>query len=223
MISNYETILRILSIDDGILKTGMKLIFNANKQIKIISRITPRTMLHQAFMEFKPNIVIVDFRINTLDGIEIIQIVKSLDINIKIVVIADPDDVWNIKNAKNVGANSFFCNTCDKHKIIESLIMIYRGEKMYCAEMSHLFKFNVIDSIFEINEKLYNKYNDLSDRERIILKYIADATPLSQISNELNITLKTVTKHRSNILKKTKFRSHSELIKFALLMNYERA
>ena len=145
---------------------------------------------HLKASDSKPDLIILDVEMPNLDGIHTLNRLTELGVKTPVLVLSADDGAKNVRSVLNNGARGFM----PKNARIEELEFLINGDK------------NDATATLSV----------LTKREVEILKYLADGKPNREIGKILHISSRTVDTHRSNILKKLKFRTNAELVKLAI-------
>lgn len=146
--------------------------------------------------EILPNIVVCDIGLPDIDGIQIIEKVKSkFDDRIKILVVSGNINREIVAAAISHGADSFFTKSTDVAKLVEAIHVTAKGESWLDSNIS-----KILISGFRRNAT--TNTHDITDRELTILKLIAQGLQNEEIANKLCISDGTVRSHTHNIFTK---------------------
>lgn len=154
----------------------------------------------------EPSCILLDVRMNGMSGIELFQQLEGLNILAPVIFITGHATVPMAVRAIQLGAHDFLEKPIDHSQLIfkvESALKAFRERKASAK------KGKETDKMFD----------SLTKRERQIMELLVEGSANKEIARELNITVKTVEYHRSNIMKKTQAASLPDLVK--LYMTHE--
>lgn len=162
------------------------------------------------------DIVMSDFNMPEMNGIELTYQIRQNYPNIKVLLLTVSEEAKNIQEAFKAGVSGYVMKKAGKAEFELALKTIASGKKYYSEsvvfELLNRDK-NMADLIYEtIEEKLHN----LSEREIEIITLIAQELSTNQIAEKLFISPATVETHRHNILKKLGIKNSIGLVKFAM-------
>ncbi|MBU0464348.1 MAG: response regulator transcription factor, partial [Proteobacteria bacterium] len=111
------------------------------------------------------------------------------------------------------GASGYILKSCSFKELIAGIEMVLSGEYFFCKEVKHFITDK--DHVTE-NNKSASVFSLLSKRERQVLQLIAEGHKSRTIAQKLNLSIKTIDIHRTNLKTKLNIHSIAELTKFAI-------
>lgn len=160
-------------------------------------------------LDMRPDIVLMDLGMPELNGIEATKRIKQTAPQIKILVLTAHEDKHFIDLALKAGADGYLLKNSDKKRLSEALRAVMRDGFYMAPEMLQDKNVNMdIPSAEDIQR--------LTKREREIFDLVAQGMKNREISEALCISIKTVEKHRANLMKKLGLHSVAELVSCAL-------
>ncbi|MCP4156530.1 MAG: response regulator transcription factor [bacterium] len=155
-----------------------------------------------------PDIALIDISLNKRPrgGIELVRELKQVGLKTRYLIISGHDAMSIVNDAIDVGASGYIVKSSDTQCIIKGLEYISNGRKFFDRLLS--------DEIFEQDRS--SKYSRLTIREKEVFGYLANGACPKTISEDLNISTKTISVHRFNIMQKLGFDNISELVLYAL-------
>jgi two-component system nitrate/nitrite response regulator NarL len=152
------------------------------------------------------NILITDYELPDCSGLEIIKMARSVNPDIKVIVLSMHDDPSVVKELLKENIDSFVLKNDTHSSLLLALDKITAGKKYFSDDIAEI----MVRQINSPSEK-----NDLSPRETEIIKLIAKDFSTKQIAEVLFISEKTVETHRKNILRKLDCSSVVGLVNYA--------
>ncbi|MFN8357686.1 MAG: response regulator transcription factor [Spirosomataceae bacterium] len=196
----------ILIIDDHqLFNDGLALILKEAKDFKIVGQVyDSRQALYQC-QTFNPDVVLVDFNMPYLDGLEVVKQLKAYAFKCKVVVISMYADSRELMLFKELGVNGFLPKTTPAGELRAALRDIVAGEQV--------FKSISVDKPESIKDDFVLKYR-LSKREVEILKALKEGNTSEQVAERLHLSYFTVQTHRRNINQKLNIKTQQDLFDF---------
>lgn len=148
----------------------------------------------------EPSCILLDVRMQGMSGIELYQQLDRLKIIAPVIFITGHATVPMAVRAIQLGAFDFLEKPID------------HGQLIFKVEAA-LKKFREMQESVQKEQATYKVFSSLTKREKQILDLLVEGMANKEIARELNITVKTVEYHRSNIMKKTQASSLAELVK----------
>ncbi|MFT5193966.1 MAG: DNA-binding NarL/FixJ family response regulator [Cellvibrionaceae bacterium] len=161
--------------------------------------------------ENRIDLIVVDLAMPQMGGHELIRIVTKRFPQAKIVVLSSLSDPESVATAIQDGAKGYILKTGLAQELLEAVEVISLGQRFLGKPMSQ----NGIDFYQHIDLENHG-LEQLTSRERQIIQLVAEGRTSDEIGLMLDISRRTVEKHRNNIMSKMGFENLSELIRFAL-------
>jgi two-component system, NarL family, invasion response regulator UvrY len=158
----------------------------------------------------KPDIIILDISLPDKNGLEVLKQLRSEEINIPILILSNhPEDQYAIR-AFRAGANGYLAKNCSHDELIRAIRVILSGRKYISSKvaenMAALLDNNVPRELHQI----------ISDRELQVLKFLASGKTVSQIADELSLSVATISTYRARLLEKMNMSNNAELTRYAI-------
>jgi DNA-binding NarL/FixJ family response regulator len=194
LVDNHDLILDsiLLLIQDIVPEAKVFKAFNGNDAFNIAK-------LH------KPDLVISDYKMEGLNGHELLGAIKNENITTRFLIISMVSEYAVINALINQGVDGYINKECDKWEISKGIKLVLQGKQYLCSSTRHIlndYKFNDSKSPY------------LSKREVEILRHIYAEKKNQEIATILNISVSTVETHKKNLIKKLKVKTSVGLIKY---------
>lgn len=161
-----------------------------------------------------PDVLLTDIRMPELDGIEATKRIKSEMPSVHVVILTIHHDDANVFEAIKSGARGYVLKESPPEQTVAAIRAVARGEALLHPSIAHrvIGEFNRLSQQHEADMRLYAQ---LTDREREILRLLAQGKKNREIAEELFIAEKTVKNHVSNILWKLECNDRTQAALFA--------
>lgn len=215
-------IIKIVLVDDHkLLVNSMRVMLGKQQNIKIVGEAYNGIQFLELMPKIDFDLVLMDIDMPGMNGIDAAKKALKLKSNIKIISVSMFDDFENYNSVIEAGVHGFVVKTTPKKELIEAINAVMNGEKFFSTRLLE----NAIEYMSTSEDKKAIK-KLLSDREIEVLELICMGFNSVEIAKNLNISNRTVEKHRNSLLKKTKSRNAVTLAVFAVqnnIINLERA
>lgn len=199
----------LLVEDDDLLRMGLRTMVEMNKEYLILADTATGAEAIKVFTKQRPDIVLLDLRLPDVPGVEVLRAMKDNAPEIPIVALTVCDDNEIIFQALECGASAYVLKGAGPEELFLGLHYALKGDLFISPKIARAI---VKDFIFVNRQrKLLPPLQNLTYREREVVKLIVDGVKSKDIAERLFISVKTVDKHRSNILSKLGIHSCSEL------------
>jgi len=208
--------IKILAVDDHeLLRAGIKLVIAEQKDMEVIGQADNGFAAVEMTKELKPDVVIMDVSMPGLNGIEATRQIIQGDCNAKVLILSGFSNEQFIIDILKAGASGYVLKDCLSDELLEAIYTVYAGKKYLCSKAADV----VVESITrnsEQKQKSRSPIENLTDKERQMLKLVAQGFSGKQISNNLGINIKTVDGRKRSIMKKLDLHNVADLTKFAI-------
>ena len=209
----------ILADDHVLVRQGLRRILEGTDDLEVVGEANDGLDLLQLLKHVTPQMVILDIFMPNLRGIEAITEIKTMQPDVKILILTMHRDKEYLYLALSAGAKGYLLKE-DAARDLFSAIAEVRQGKTY---ISPYFSDKVINDVVQIvkgNAKVIFETDPLTSREREVLKLIAEGKSSKEIANLLFISVFTVNNHRASIMEKLNLNKATDLVKYAIRKGY---
>jgi DNA-binding NarL/FixJ family response regulator len=205
--------IKILVADDhALVREGIIAILKLHDDIEVVDQAADGKEAIQKAIKLSPDIVLMDIAMPGLGGLEATVEIKKTAPDIKILVLSQYDDREYVSRLLKAGVSGYILKHAVGTDLISSIRAVARGEfYLYSAIASSV----VGEYLSTRDAAAEDPYERLTDREKQVLKLIAEGQNHKEIAGLLNISSKTVIAHYTNLQEKLDVRTRAGLIKFA--------
>jgi two-component system response regulator NreC len=164
--------------------------------------------------KLRPDIVLMDITMPDLNGIEATRQIKRLVSDVKILMLTMHEHDDYVFQALQAGASGYMLKEAADTELITALHVITSGQFYLSPTAQSVVVGDYLQKVRTGEER--DSYSSLTEREREILKLVAEGFTNNQIAERLVISPKTVDTHRTHIMDKLNMHSRAELIKYAM-------
>jgi DNA-binding NarL/FixJ family response regulator len=206
---------KVLIVEDHrMLREGLKAILATRGDLEIIGEATDGLEALRAIKRVQPDIMLLDLSMPRMGGLSVLLEAKRYQPDIKILVLTIHQSEERIKEVFTAGADGF-CNKNDsRQELLVAIDSVLAGSTYLSPSISKHVLTGYLAAKQDAGRE--DPWNDLSQREKEILKLLAEGYTNKQIGEMLFISAKTVEKHRSNIMAKLNLHSVANLTALAI-------
>jgi DNA-binding NarL/FixJ family response regulator len=204
----------ILADDHTIMRSGLRAVLERYPDMKVVGEASDGRTAVQNVDELRPDVVIMDVAMPTLNGIEAARQISSKHQDVAIVVLSMHSDESYVLRALKAGARAYLLKDSAEGDLIAAIRAVSEGKAFFSPAISRML---VDDYMRQLQQRgVEDSYELLTTREREILQLLAEGRSNKDIARLLDLSLYTVETHRSNIMQKLNLHGMPELMLYAI-------
>jgi DNA-binding NarL/FixJ family response regulator len=204
-------LIRVLIADDhAIVRSGLRRILDQTSDIALTGEAASAAELWPMICEGRWDVVILDVNLPGRSGLELLADIKRERPELPVVILTIYSEEQYAVRALKAGASGFLTKESAPEKLIEAVRKAAQGGRFITPEVAERLAMSVARG------KEGPPHDSLSDREFQILKMIASGKTVSEIGRQLALSVKTISTHRTRILKKMNLKTNAELTHYAI-------
>ena len=207
----------VLADDHAMLRQGIKKIIEEEDNLEVVGEVSDGLELIDFLNNNRANLVLLDISMPNVRGIEAINEVRRAQPGVKVLMLTMHNNKEYLYAAISAGADGYLLKENSHDELLSAIDQVMLGETYISSTLAADFSEDLM-KFYRKNKKL--PFEHLTNREREVLKMVAEGNTSREIGDLLYISLRTVEHHRANIMRKMKFRSVADLIKYALDKGY---
>jgi DNA-binding NarL/FixJ family response regulator len=205
--------IRVLLCDDHTLfREGIKAILKDEHSIEIVGEAEDGRQAVAKALELHPDVVLMDIAMPDLSGFDATRRILQSNPKAKVIVLTMYEEEEVINRCLAAGAAGYVLKDAPRAHLIHAIDVVNKGGQY----MSSRALKKVVKQFVKGDKSPAVGYERLSDREREVLKLLADGLALKEIAVKLVLSVKTVDAHKTNLMRKLDLHDRSQLIKYAI-------
>jgi two-component system, NarL family, nitrate/nitrite response regulator NarL len=206
----------ILIIDDHpLIRRGIKDLISMDKAFSVIGEADNGVTGIELARNSNPNIILLDFNMKPLNGLQVLEQLKTKQIKSHIVMLTVSNDQQNIIASIRAGASGYLLKDMEPDDMLAQFHKVMQGEIAISPQLSNL----IIHGLHKESLESDRENARLTNREDEILHFIAKGLTNKEIAKELGIVETTVKVHVKHLLQKLKCRTRVEAAVWVVLKN----
>lgn len=194
---------RVLLVDDhALLRTGVANILNQEADLEVVAEAGNGIEGVAAFERHRPDVTLLDLRMPEMEGVEAVRRIRQIDPQARIIVLTTYDTDEDISLALKAGAKAFILKDITAEDLVACIRAVLAG-RTYLAPAAAA---KLAEGMARIQ---------LTPRELVTLRLMADGQTNKEIANVLRITERTVKTHVGHLFEKLSVSSRTEAVKVA--------
>jgi DNA-binding NarL/FixJ family response regulator len=208
------TPVRILLADDhALVRRGVRLILDNEPDLTVVGEAGDGAEAITMARAERPDLAILDIAMPRLTGLQAARELSRLMPDLRILILTMYDNEQYFFEALKAGASGYVLKSVADRDLVEACRAAIRGEPfLYPGAVASLIR-NYLDRVRD-GESIPAKA--ITDREEEILKLVAEGNSSKEIADLLFISVKTVERHRANLLQKLGLKDRLELTRYAI-------
>ncbi|HWW04559.1 MAG TPA: response regulator transcription factor [Collimonas sp.] len=208
---------RILIVEDhNLLRHGLRSMITALPGYEVVGEAREGKEAIREAISLHPDMILMDLSLPGMNGIEATAQIKRRMPDIRVLVLTVYKTDEYVTETLRVGADGYVLKDASYDEFVIAIQTVISGKKYICPDVS----MHLINDFLHRGDapKAMTPWNKLTARERSILKLVAEGRTNRMTGEFLNISAKTVEKHRANLMHKLGLHNAAELILMALDM-----
>jgi len=207
--------MRLLLVDDhAIVRAGLRMLLESQADMEIVGECETRREAVRRALELKPDVILMDIALPDIPGYEATRAVKKELPQVTILALTMHESDEYFFEMLNAGASGYVPKKAAPTELVNAIRVVHAGGVYLYPSLA---KTLVQDYLTRVAQGDDNAAHDgLTERERQVLILVADGLSNQEVADKLIISVKTVERHRANILAKLGLHSRTELVKYAI-------
>lgn len=204
----------VIAEDHAILREGLRAVLSSHPNLEVVGEAEDGREAIRCIDQLMPEVVLMDLSMPRMNGMEALREIKRRHPDTKVLTLTVHKTEEYILAALQAGADGYVLKDATSNELLMAIGSVLSGKRYLSPGVSE----QVIEGYIEGRKTLKQKssWDSLTQREREILKLIAEGYKNKEIAEQLYISVKTVEKHRANLMKKLDLHNASALTAYAI-------
>jgi len=209
MKSNYSVVL----VDDHeLVRVGIRTLLHTIDSIQVVGECGDGLEAMYLLKKMKPDILILDISIKSINGMEVIQLIANQAIKVKVLILSMHNNVEYVAKCIRNGAHGYLVKDAAVEELEHAIMKVLKGETYISKEIDS----TLLDRLLSVERQTNSPLELLTSRQKQILQLITEGHSTRQIAESINISIKTVETHRAHIMARLQIFDVAGLVRFAL-------
>lgn len=205
--------IRILLADDhAIVRAGLRLLLESQSDMEVVGEAADGRETIRRVRELRPDVVVMDITMPDLNGLEATRRIKEENPHAQILALTMHEDERYFFQMVHAGASGYVVKGAPPTDLLAAIRSVHQGQAYLYPSLAK----KLLEEYLSRAKEEKEAYDDLTDREREVLRLIAEGRTSKEIAEHLYLSVHTVERHRQNIMGKLRLHNRAELIKYAI-------
>jgi len=206
--------IRLLLVDDHqVVRAGLRMLLMAEEDMAIVGEVGSGAEALKAVEGLKPDVVIMDVVMSGMSGIEATRRIRKVAPGVAVLALTMHEDEQYFFEMLQAGASGYIPKRAAPDDLVSAIRVVSRGGVFLYPTLAQML---VADFLDRGGSAVGTCDQKLTARECEVLTLIAEGYTNQEIADALVISVKTVDRHRENIMRKLNLHSRVELVKYAI-------
>jgi two-component system response regulator NreC len=203
---------RLLLCDDhALFRAGMKAVLREQPTLVVVGEAGDGEAALAEVERLRPDVVLMDFAMPRLDGFEATRRITQAHNQVKVLILTMYVEEQLVARCLDAGASGYVLKDVPVSQLADAIDAVARGQRYLSAAAGDM----VIDGRGRVAHAR-TKYDLLTDREREVLKLLADGLSVKEVAARLGRSAKTAEVHKYNLMRKLGVHDRAGLVKYAI-------
>ncbi len=205
--------IRVLIVDDhAILREGVRALLQMHEDLEVVGEAGDGQEALEKVAALDPDVVLMDIAMPGLGGIEASLEMKKLGRRARILILSQYEDREYVRRLLKSGVSGYVLKKSAGSELANAIRAVHRGGLVLDPEVAR----TAMEEANPAAPGQADPYESLTDREKQVLKLVAEGRSNKEVAEVLGISVKTAMSHREHVMEKLGLHNRTELVRFAL-------
>jgi DNA-binding NarL/FixJ family response regulator len=205
--------IRVLIVDDhAILREGVRALLQLHPDFEVAGEASNGAEAIEAVGRLDPDVVLMDIAMPGLGGIEAAIELKKLGTRARVLILSQYEDREYVRRLLKAGVSGYVLKKSAGAELANAIRAVHRGGLVLDPEVAR----TAMEEGGPAAPGMEDPYDSLTDREKQVLKLVAEGRANKEVAEVLGISVKTAMSHREHVMEKLGVHNRTELVRFAI-------
>ncbi len=208
--------IRVVVADDhAILRAGLRMLINAQADMKVVAEAQDGIEAVAAIQHTKPDVAILDVTMPRSGGLDAIHDIVTRSRSTRILLLTMHEEPAYLRTALSAGASGYVLKKSVDADLLTAIRAVYKGRTYVDSELAEVLVRDAISPNASDSDGSAAR-SLLSDREMQVLKLVAEGFSSREVAEQIFVSTKTVETYRSRFAEKLGLKSRAQIVQYAL-------
>jgi len=203
--------IRVLVVDDhALLREGIRALLVLHDDIEVVGEATDGREAINMASQLSPDVVLMDIAMPSMDGLEATRRIRKENPRAKVLILTQHDNREYMLSSVKAGADGCVPKRAVASELVSAIRVVHQGDSYLYPSVAKMLIGDYLQHVGQDSSE------HLTNREREVLKLVAEGCTSQEIADLLCISVKTVLSHRTKIMEKLDIHNRAELVKYAI-------
>ncbi len=209
-----QSIRLLLADDHEIVRAGLRSLLEGYPEMVVVGEASGGDEAVSLAVQLRPDVVLMDITMPDIDGVEAARRIKAAAPEVNVLALTIHEDEVYFFEMLNAGASGYVSKRVSPEELMMAIRTAAAGQVFLHPVVAQSLVREYLRRARQEAEPVGNGV--LTTRQQEVLALLADGIPSREIAERLGISVKTVERHRENIMERLNLHSRAELVKYAL-------
>lgn len=207
---NRQIIRIVIADDHAIVREGLKRIVASADDLDVVGEAKDGTEVLQRVRDLRFDVLMLDLSMPGRNGMELIKLIRADYPKLHILILSMHQELQYAVRAIKSGASGYLTKESAPEQLVQAIRKIASGGAYVSAEVAEQLALRAMPGSATL------PHESLSAREFEVLQLLVTGTSVTAIAAQINLSVKTVSSHKANLMGKMGLQNQSELVRYAI-------
>jgi len=204
----------LLADDHRILREGIRSLLEKEPDIEVVAEASEGGEAVAKAQQLSPDLVLMDITMPGMNGLEATRQIKALKPGVKVLILTMHEGNQYISEFLRSGASGYVLKDTAAQELVGAIRAVNQGDAFLYPSIARMLLEEYIQKVQSGEER--GSYDGLTDREREVLRMVAEGKTNKEIADDISLSVRTVQAHRANLMGKLHMHDRTELVRYAI-------